>query len=541
MRRRLGTGSAIAVVLAATLLAGSGAGSSAAVARGTHAIPASLAAAIHARLGALAIRSSAAASGLDPNLGSAVSLSADATTALVGALGVGNGKGAAYIFHSTGAGSWSSSSIPTATLTSAHSTATAYFGAAVALSADGTTAFVGAPLNGGILFGAGAIYVFHVSAEDEWADSSTPTAALSASHSVLLGAGLAVSADGTTLVAGAPLYSGGAGGAYVYHAASEALWASSETPIATLSNASESSDDSGVGFLVAVSGNGTTALLSDPHNSSGGGAYVYHVSAANAWASKTSPTAILSDADSAATDDFGDAVALSADGKLALLGAPGTSPTTGAVDVFHASSQAAWASTAIPTATLTKAGGKKGDSLGFWLAASNDGTTALVSAPGVGSGRGAAYVYHASGESAWADTSTPTARLSVSGAHPGDNLGTGVVFSTDGTTALVGAPGVNLTTGAAYVFHVADVNSWVTSSTPGATLRNKALAVCVVPTLKGLSLAPAKNALAVGRCTLGTVTKVNAKKWAKGRVFYQSRKPGRRLAIHAKIAVRIGK
>ena len=510
----------MAVVLAAALLTGSGAGSSAAAVR--------------------AITSSSAVPGLDPNLGGAVAVSADGTTALVGALGVGNGKGAAYIFHSDDAGSWSSSSVPTATLTSEHSTASAFFGAAVALSADGTTAFVGAPLNGGTLFGAGAIYVFHVSAADAWASSSTPTATVTVNHNVFLGSGLAVSADGTTLVAGAPYHNGGAGGAYVFRASSEASWDSGWTRTATLSNSSESSDDSGVGFLVDVSGDGTTALLSDPHNSSGGGAYVYHVSAENAWTSKTSPTAILSDADSDATDDFGDAVALSADGKLALLGAPGTSPAKGAVDVFHTSSEAAWASTATPTATLTNAGGKTGDGLGFWLAASNDGKTALVSAPGVASGRGAAYVYRASG-SAWADTSTPTARLRVSSAHPGNDLGTGMALSADGATAFAGAPGVNLTTGAAYVFHVANANSWVPSSIPGATLTNKALAACVVPKLKGLRLVVAKDALAMGRCTLGKVTNVHAKAWQKGRVLSQNSRPGRRLAIHAKVAVTIAK
>jgi hypothetical protein len=116
-----------------------------------------------------------------------------------------------------------------------------------------------------------------------------------------------------------------------------------------------------------------------------------------------------------------------------------------------------------------------------------------------------------------------------------------MALSADGTTALVGAPGVNLTTGAAYVFQVADANSWVTSSLPGATLTVKALAACVVPKLKGLRLAVAKNSLAVGRCALGTVTKVLAKKSMKGLVLSQSSRPGRRLAIHAKVAVRVGK
>src|SRR5262249_50306231 len=103
------------------------------------------------------------------------------------------------------------------------------------------------------------------------------------------------------------------------------------------------------------------------------------------------------------------------------------------------------------------------------------------------------------------------------------------------------APRVRLGTGAAYVFHSADASSWATSSTPNATLTNDALAACVVPKLKGLRLPGAKSRLMVGRCHLGRVTRVYSTHRKKGRVLSQSRRPGRRLAIGAKIRVRVGK
>src|SRR5262249_18279054 len=118
--RRLAVASAIAVVLAAAFLPGSGVGSAAAAGRGALKIPAGRAAAIHARLGDATISTSWAtrAPQPGPELGVSVALSADGTTALVGAPGAGNQKGAAYIYHVSDAGSWTSSDTPTAALTS---------------------------------------------------------------------------------------------------------------------------------------------------------------------------------------------------------------------------------------------------------------------------------------------------------------------------------------------------------------------------------------------------------------------------------------
>jgi len=552
MRRRLILASAIALVLAAAVLPGSGVGSSATVAR--HArlgIPAGLADAIHARFGARAIRSRSTASPwLDTDLGLAVALSADGTTALVGAPGVASRKGAAYIFHASDAGSWSSSGKPVATLTKNHGSSGDEFGTAVALSADGTTAFVGAP-TAGTKF-RGAIYVFHASAEDAWASSSTPAATLTASfdsYDLYLGESLALSPDGTTLVVGAPFYSD-EGEAFVFHVASEDAWVSTSTPTATLSNSAVTEDGRGVGRSVAISADGTTALVSDDENPDGGEAYVYHVSAADAWTSSSTPTAILSDPDSNADayfDYFGNALALSGDGTLAVIASLGADSNAGAVHVFHASGEAAWASTSTPTATLTDAtvawgpgGDEELEDYFVRVAVSADGTSVLVLAPGVNTTRGAAYIFHASSEGAWASSSTPTATLTRSGGHTGDFLGVGML-SPDGATALIGAHGVRSGTGAAYIFHVSDATSWVSNSIPNATLTNDALAACVVPKLKGLKLRAAGFKLLLGRCDRGKVTRVYSTPRHRGRVLSQNRKPGKRLAIGAKVGVRVGK
>jgi hypothetical protein len=552
MRLRFLVTSAFVVAAMAALLPASGLGSSAAPGRAAAWLPAGLTHAIHARLGAGTIGSGApsGAQAGPANFGFSVALSADGTTALVGAPHVRHDVGAAYIFHASDAGSWSSSATPVAALTHPTSS-TGHVGFDVALSADGTTAFVGAPGSLGQSSSAGAIYVFQASAEDAWASSSTPTATLTASGALLLGYVLATSPDGTTLVAGAPFADAQAGGGYVFHVPSEGAWASTSTPTATLSNAGESQNDSAVGLSVAISGDGTTVLLSDAVNPSGGGAYVYHVAAEDAWTSLPTPTAILSDASSTAGDYLGVGLALSGDGTVAFLGAPSLGdnshyPGLGYVDVFHASTEAAWASTSTPTATLTTAGSSPGDELGFTVKVSSDGTTALVNAPNPYAKRGAAYasyIFQVSGEGAWASSSAPTATLTGSHGRTGDSYDVprdGGALSADGATALVAAPGSRFGTGATDVFHVSDAASWASSSTPTAVLTDSALVDCVVPKLKGLKVAAAKAALTARSCRLGKVSRLHAK-GKRGRVVSQNRIPGARLPAGAKVAVKIKK
>jgi hypothetical protein len=96
---------------------------------------------------------------------------------------------------------WSSSSSPTATLTSSNSSPA--FGYSVAMSADGTTALVGAPVANSF---HGAAYVFNVSDEGSWANSSAATATLTNLGDAAndwFGSSVALSGDGTTALVGA--------------------------------------------------------------------------------------------------------------------------------------------------------------------------------------------------------------------------------------------------------------------------------------------------------------------------------------------------
>ena len=96
-------------------------------------------------------------------------------------------------------------------------------------------------------------------------------------------------------------------------------------------------------------------------------------------------------------------------------------------------------------------------------------------------------------------------------------------------------------TGAASVFHVADASSWLSSSAPTAILTDSALNQCVVPRLKGLKVLAAKSALKARSCSLGRVRRVLHRSGRRGRVFAQSASPGTRLALGAKVAIKVKK
>ncbi len=339
----------------------------------------------------------------DALFGWSVAMSGDGTTALVGAPDVGSGTGAAYIFHVTSEGSWATSSSPAATLSYSGGADGDQFGASVALSTDGTTALVGAPV---VSLGIGAAYVFHVASEASWSSSSSPATTLTYLNGAPLddfGSAVALSTDGSTALVGAYRVDANVGAAYVFHVASESSWSSSPSlmPVATLTDPGGAADAS-FGHVLALSADGTTALISG-----GGDAYIFQAPSEGAWASSATPMATLSDS---ATDGFPSALALSKDGTTALIGALGVGSFTGAAYIFHVTSEGSWASSSSPTATLTNSGGAANNQFGYAVAMSSDGTTAFIGAINANVG-GTAYVFQVPTEASWTSSATPTATL----------------------------------------------------------------------------------------------------------------------------------
>jgi len=295
------------------------------------------------------------------------------------------------------------------------------FGYALSLSADGQTLAVGAPfesshatgIDGDQLddsaAGSGAVYIFTF-AGNVWRQQAYVKASNTEAGD-LFGSALSLSADGDTLVVSAP---------------------------------QESSSATGI--------DGDQADNSAPKS---GAVYVFSRSG-NSW----SQQAYVKASNTQASDDFGAALSLAADGNTLAVGAffeasgatgidgdqaDNSAPESGAVYVFTRSG-ANWAQQAYVKASNAEAV----DAFGHALSLSGDGNTLAVGAPfesshatGVGgdqtdnsaSKSGAVYVFIRSG-STWSQE----VYVKASNAQAGDGFGSFLGLSNDGDTLAVAAP-----------------------------------------------------------------------------------------------------
>jgi beta-lactam-binding protein with PASTA domain len=78
-------------------------------------------------------------------------------------------------------------------------------------------------------------------------------------------------------------------------------------------------------------------------------------------------------------------------------------------------------------------------------------------------------------------------------------------------------------------------------STDQSVTATFSLAPCVVPKLKGRTLAAAKRSIKSHYCSVGAIKRATSRKVKKGRVISQKPRPGNRLAHGAKIDLRVSK
>jgi hypothetical protein len=178
------------------------------------------------------------------------------------------------------------------------------------------------------------------------------------------------------------------------------------------------------GSSAALSADGDTALVGA---TSGGTASVFTRSG-TAW---TQQAKLTVSGETGSMYSFGKSVALSADGDTALIGAP--------------EKNAAWVFTRSGTAWTQQSGKLIGG--GQSVALSSDGNTALVGGPRNDTDLGAASVFRRSG-SIWRGQ----AKLMGGGEVGQGRLGDGVALSSDGNTALVGGPYDDGQLGAVWIF-----------------------------------------------------------------------------------------
>jgi hypothetical protein len=315
---------------------------------------------------------------------------------------------------------------------------------AVAVSADGNTAIIGAPFHDNVYLQSGAAYIFTRTSSFWSQQEQLPLTTADLAAGSEFGRAVAISADGNTVVVGARFNSADDGAAYVF-VRSGSSWSKQQQLIAT-----SPQSRSGFGSTVAISADSNTILVGapgydSPSFSGNGAAYVFTKSGTT-WSEQQVLTAALPKSSAS----FGGSVALSANGNLAFIGAPFERDTTfdfyfiGSAFVFTRSG-ATWSEQQKITPSDPNTNADM--FFGSTVSTSYAGNILLVSAPYKLPG-GAAYVFTQSG-STWAEQQKliPTSTAIVSG-----DLYGGCSVSADGNTVLVGAPGSDGAMGVAYIF-----------------------------------------------------------------------------------------
>jgi IPT/TIG domain/FG-GAP repeat len=360
---------------------------------------------------------------------------------------------------------------PEQKLTASDESGGGLFGYSVALSADGNTALIGGPRDSTHF---GAVWAFVRSPSGEWAQQGPKLTGSEQggegggehcgdvpgeeSDSCSFGRAVALSADGNTALVGSPHDSRfepeagkwvqNVGAAWVF-TRSDGKWTQQGPKI----TGGEEAGEGRFGRSVALSADGNTALMGGSSDIAGhGAAWVFARSSDGTW---TQSSHKLTASEEVGEARFGGSVALSGDGRTALIGGPGDRAYDGAVWVFKAEGSR-W----MQRAKLT--GGASGGAghFGYRVALSADGGTALVGARAEAGGHGAAWVF-SQAESGWLEQG----ELQGAG-EEGEEFGSSVTLSANGNVALVGAPHANGSKGSTWLFERSGT-SW---SEPGELL-----------------------------------------------------------------------
>jgi formylmethanofuran dehydrogenase subunit D len=384
-------------------------------------------------------------------LGYALAVSADGRTVAAGAysatIGSHVSQGAVYIFQKKASG-WTNGT-QTAKLTASDGAATDTLGFSVAISADGSTVVAGAPnAQIGTHYGQGAVYVFQKPASG-WANTTqrAKLTALNGAANNNLGYSVAISPNTSTIAAGAyhALIGNNASQGAVYVFAKPASGWKTTTQTAKLT-ASDGSFGDLLGSSVAVSSQGGASIVAGAMGKASfeGSAYVFK-KPASGWANVTQ-TAELSASNGGPAAQLGVAIAVSTDGGTVVAGASGINVSQGAAYVFQKPASG-WTN-ALETAELTASDGQPDDGLGQSVALSSGGLTiaagALNASIGVQSQQGAVYLYQMPA-SGWANA-TQIAKLTASDGAALNNFGSSVALGQDATTLIAGSPGATIGT-----------------------------------------------------------------------------------------------
>jgi hypothetical protein len=317
-------------------------------------------------------------------------------------------------------------------LTGGAETGKGRLGESVALSADGNTALIGGYGDNGE---TGAAWVFTRSGSS-WTQQGPKLVASEEIGKGRFGTSVALSADGNTALIGGSNDSSEAGAAWVF-TRTGSTW---EQQGPKLTGAEETGKGR-LGFRVALSGDGSTAVLGAPEDNVGVGAAWVFTRTGSTW-EQQGPK--LTGSEELGQGEFAAGLGLSGDGNTAVIGGGGDKGGIGAAWVFTRTGST-WEQQG---PKLTGAGEVGPGHFGFNAALSEDGNTALIGAGSDNSQVGAAWVFTRT-ESTWEQQGS---KLTGAGESGKGHFGYDVGLSADGSSALIGAVADNGEVGAAWAF-----------------------------------------------------------------------------------------
>jgi hypothetical protein len=319
--------------------------------------------------------------------GFAVALSADGNTAIVGGPFDNMNTGAAWVYTRSG-GVWTQQGNK---LVGTGAVGNARQGVSVALSADGSTAMMGGTADNA---DTGATWVF-VRRDGVWTQQSNKLVGTDAVGNAAHGVSVALSDDGNTAIVGGLADNWTTGAAWVFTRNGSAWTQQGSKLVGTGAVGS-----AGQGVSVALCGDGNTAIVGGlGDNQNAGAAWVYTRSS-GVWSQQGNK---LVGTGAVGAAGQGVSVALSADGGTAVVGGVEDNAYIGAAWVYSRSGSV-WIQQGSKLVGTDAVGSAR---QGHSVALSADGKTAIVGGLADNRVTGAAWVYTRSG-GAW---TTPAQHL----------------------------------------------------------------------------------------------------------------------------------
>lgn len=246
--------------------------------------------------------------------GFAVAISADGDTLAVGGPADDAATGAVWVWTRSG-GVWTQQG---GRLIGSGAAGAGQQGHSVALSADGSTLAVGGIVDNG---GVGAVWVWTRTA-GTWSQQGAKLVASDFTGVALQGASVALSDDGNSLIVGGQGDGGGIGAAWIW-TRTAGTWSQQGSKLV----ATGATGPANQGNAVAISGNGSTAIVGAQEDNSLVGAVFVWTRTGNVWSQQGSK---LVGSGAVGTPVFGSSVSLSADGNTAVVGGEGDDSHAGA-------------------------------------------------------------------------------------------------------------------------------------------------------------------------------------------------------------------